>query len=336
MSTSQSDSPYNPTVRFNLDRSGNKNRETYIIAKFRYGVDTRKEKRVAKRLSYTTRRKIKPGDWDFRRQLPRSFFTKYKEYKITLDLIAEAIVEVYEEFGNDISTLDFKEILDERLGRNADSKNSIEPNKSFFGFLDKYSKERKESPKYKRGTWKVLNSCINHLKAYNEEVFKKEHERDLDFEDIDWSFRTSFENWMYNVKNHSINYAAKMIQVLTQFLREAKRRKLTDTSIHEEDTWHIKKVKTKKIRYTFEELEKLYEANLTENYRLNRIRDLFVAQSFCGLRFGDMNRMEPEHIIEYDGVEMIEIRTQKNGNRCGYSPVSAAESNITEVRFSIA
>jgi len=45
------------------------------------------------------------------------------------------------------------------------------------------------------------------------------------------------------------------------------------------------------------------------------VRDLFLIGCYSGLRFSDFSRLSPEHIKAVDGGKMIEIDTQKTGEK---------------------
>jgi integrase len=57
------------------------------------------------------------------------------------------------------------------------------------------------------------------------------------------------------------------------------------------------------------ELEKIYNLDLSENERLDRVRDLFLIGCWTGLRFSDWNKVTPENIK--DGF--LELKQQKTG-----------------------
>ncbi len=267
------------------------------------------------KLKYSTGEKVIPKEWDNKLEEIENN-PAFKDYQLKLELnerlisLKKIITKIFIENNyGDISTEDFKLEIDKRTGKASPRIiHEIEKNKkpSFFEFLKDYIKLRKESPTISRGTWKVEQTCYNHLIDYASNT-----DYIVDFDSLDWKFRKSFENWMYNKKNHSINYAAKMITTLTQFLNEAGREGLYDSSITESKGWHIKKKPTMKFALTFDELEQLVDYDFTQDERLERIRDLFIIASYSGMRYSDFSRITPEHIIIDEGIELIEIMAQK-------------------------
>lgn len=55
----------------------------------------------------------------------------------------------------------------------------------------------------------------------------------------------------------------------------------------------------------------MFNLDLSNNPRLDRVRDLFLIGCYSGLRFSDFIRIRPDYIIREDGVEMIQIFTKK-------------------------
>ena len=65
------------------------------------------------------------------------------------------------------------------------------------------------------------------------------------------------------------------------------------------------------IYLTVTEIESIYELDLSNNSRLDKVRDLFIIGCFTGLRFSDLIQLRQENIIN-DG-NLARIRTQKTG-----------------------
>ncbi len=85
---------------------------------------------------------------------------------------------------------------------------------------------------------------------------------------------------------------------------------------YQERGFGVKQVKTQnKIRLSFEELEQLMELDLSDNSRLERVRDLLIAGCNIGLRISDWHKVNRENPIEEEGEELFEILTQKTGQK---------------------
>jgi integrase len=293
-----------PTPRFNLrshDPKADRDKPTLIVLVFRYD---------GKRLVWSTQEKARPRFWDNKRNRVKITVNNSQDSAINKQLneIANKAVEIFRRFDDGNLTIEqFKDELDYSFGR---KKREVEQSDyvPLLQFAKDYIEKRKKAKNAQRGTWKVLQTGFNHLKKFAEEKYNGQ----LEYDDIDWDFRQDFEQWLYaSPRQHSNNYAAKVLSVVKQFMYEASERDYHTNTIHTKRRWNIKKERVPKVVLSFDELETLYNLDLTDNPRLDRVRDLFLIGAYTGLRFSDFTRIKPEHIISEDGVEMIELFTMK-------------------------
>jgi len=294
-----------PNVRFNLKSKDPQDQETLIYAMFRYKHGL---------LKYSTGEKVLPKYWDHGARKAKNVknHPEYLDMNDRLNDLAKLIRKVYADhnFG-DIAVPEFRQKLKVMEGRVKIEPKEVDKPLSLFEFIDQYIEEKKQNPTITRGTWKNHITHKNHLYNYSLQCGYR-----LDFDTIDWHFRRDYENWMYRETDASINHAAKSITELTHFLNEAKKRKLYDGDIHTEKGWHVaKKEVDKKFALSFEELAKLYAYDLSDNKKLEKVRDLFLIGAYSGLRYSDFNRISNKHFVKEDGIEMIEISTEKTDHR---------------------
>ncbi|GAB4498873.1 MAG: site-specific integrase [Saprospiraceae bacterium] len=289
-----------PKVRFNL--FDKKAELTYLFAYFHY--------QGGQRLKYSTGEKVRPAYWDDETQRLRlnRKHPEHSDINLRLNHLELTITQVYRDFNNgDISPEDFRKELDYRLGyaQRPESKAAKAP--PLFDFIQTFIDEKKVQP---RGTWKILQTVFWLLKAYAEERTGGR----LNYDDIDFAFFSDFKAWLFAPPRlHSSNYAAKVVSVVRQFLREAQRRNYHHKTDYQGFT--IKRVKTTKVSLSFDELENLYRLDLSSNQRLERVRDLFLIGAYTGLRFSDFTRIRPEHIEVVNGKDILNIVTQKTNEQ---------------------
>lgn len=65
-----------------------------------------------------------------------------------------------------------------------------------------------------------------------------------------------------------------------------------------------------------DELQTLFDLNLTNDARLDRVRDLFLIGCYTGLRFSDYSELRPLNIT-FGGL-ILNVTTQKTGARSPY------------------
>lgn len=280
-----------PPVRFILkDKSES---ETLIYLAYRYIPN-------GKRLIWSTGEKVDPKYWDKRSRRAKStkHYPEYPELNNRLDILARIAVDIFKEhgFGN-IEVDAFRTELDYRTGK-------VEPKQEkrfdLVNFAKYFVQLREDDPSAKAGTTKVLRTVSNILEDYQGEI---------PFEDVDFNFREDFKRFLFTQKGHSINYVSKVFSVIRQFMREAMRRDLHRNTKFEDFT--IKKVKVKYPVLNQREIKKLEGLDLSENARLEKMRDLFLIGCYTGQRFGDMTSFKPSDFYEVNGQMLLKIARQK-------------------------
>ncbi|MDB5226445.1 MAG: hypothetical protein JWN78_638, partial [Bacteroidota bacterium] len=98
-------------------------------------------------------------------------------------------------------------------------------------------------------------------------------------------------------------------------LNEALERGYHTNTAYKSRKFSIKKEDTENIYLTLEELKSINELYLKPMPRLDRVRDLFLVGCFTGLRFSDFSCLKKEHFKKMDGIDVIEITTQKTKDK---------------------
>lgn len=81
------------------------------------------------------------------------------------------------------------------------------------------------------------------------------------------------------------------------------------------EEFKIKVPPTVSTSLTEKEITLLYEFDFSENKRLERIRDLFVLACHTSLRFGDVTRLQLEHInIDEERINIVSQKTSTSTN----------------------
>ena len=287
-----------PKVRFNL--LNRKEEKTYLYALLTY--------RNGQRVRYAAGEKIRPEFWDSKSQrltLNRKY-PEHNDINLHLNKLELTMVEIYRDFENgNITPDDFRNEIDYRMGYKTRPANDGKNHPTLFDFIETYILEK--STESKKLSIR-LNVISNLLHQYAEERSKT-----LNYDDIDFAFFSDFKAWLYTApRSHSINYSEKVISILRQFMRNAQKRGYHNKTDFE--GFIIKKVKTTKFALSFDELEELYHLDLTDNKRLEKVRDLFLIGAYTGLRFSDFTRIKPQMIEEIDGEQILTINTQKTGH----------------------
>ena len=235
-------------------------------------------------------------------------FPEYSEINAQLTRIATEAMEIALKYQYNKTALDnqtLKSALDNFLGKREAKDQTL----TFFRYFKAFIEERAGNPNYSKGSIKVYGSAYNHLKAYADEVLRRE----LTFADFTHAFFSEYSNHLFG-KGFGNNYVHKLTSTLKTILREADRREIAP-DLKVKDGWLVATREEPPAIYLDEnDLSLLFQIDLNHNPRLCRVRDLFLIGCYTGLRFSDFTELKPGNFKRMpDGKEFIEIITQKTG-----------------------
>lgn len=126
-------------------------------------------------------------------------------------------------------------------------------------------------------------------------------------QDINYQFYEDFLKYLTNTEGLAINTVGKYISGLKMFLNQAKQK---GVYIDTDDFTKLSEI-SDSIYLNEDELLKIYNLDLSENKRLEKVRDLFIVGCWTGLRFGDLTALTKDII----SGERVIIEDQKTGNK---------------------
>jgi integrase len=154
-----------------------------------------------------------------------------------------------------------------------------------------------------KNTIKVYNQCKRLLTEFNKTV------RKIDFINIDLDFYHDFKEFMLK-KEYSPNTIAKHTITLKTILNEATERGVNNNLAFKSKRFSAPQVEVETIFLNDLELTALYNLDLSENLKLDRVRDLFLTGCYTGLRFSDFSHITPQNIKG----NYFEKKTQKQND----------------------
>ncbi len=283
---------------------------------------------------FSTGVKVKPSHWNDKKQLVDSA-RGVKKIVANKDLIRS--LENEDNVTNALIGIKASEIrqLSKRLSieqvtptvyavklayaRQQEGKDILKGN--FFDLLDEYIEDNKQRLKY--GTIKQVKVLKNHLLGF--EKFSKKR---VSLETVNKSLITKFVNYLVQEKgmvNDSTNSYLKRLKTFLRHLYDEGY--LPDRSFDRVKSLITASDSEKDIVYvTNKEFDKIRTHDLGDNKRLEKVRDLFIIGCCTGLRYGDLVRVGPEHIIG----DYIEITSEKTTKRLTIPINSVARSILNK------
>ena len=124
--------------------------------------------------------------------------------------------------------------------------------------------------------------------------FQRQKRVRITFDNVDIKFFDKLTAYYYNDLKFVNNTYGKYVSTLKTFLNWA-----TDRGYNQRLDYRKFKVLKEDadiVVLTANELQRLYELDLSQNLRLERIRDTFCLGCYTGLRFSDLEQLRAEHV----------------------------------------
>ena len=133
----------------------------------------------------------------------------------------------------------------------------------------------------------------------------------LDFDSINLDFYKDLMEYMERKKQYSYNYCGKHIATLKTFLNKATEEEINTKLDYKSKRFAVPDEQTEKIYLTESELTKLYNLDLSNNLRLDTVRDLFLIGCYTALRYSDFTNIRPANLLTNESGTFINIKTLK-------------------------
>jgi integrase len=255
------------------------------------------------RLVYPTGETIEPKFWEddktkgtkYQKAKETKQFPEYPEFNTRLKNLSSMADDTFRRFVNDNKRLptinELRTIYDKEL--NPDKEKKLD----FFGYFDKFILEAKyrTNPKTKKTfsgpTIITYKNALMHLKDYS-----KSKNRKIDFDNIDLDFYHDFLQYLTITKSFSENTKGKVVKVVKTVLNDATERGVNTNLSFRSKKFRVMTEEVDNVYLDENELNDIYNLDLTKNSKLERVRDLFIVGCYTGLRFSDLSKANKTNI----------------------------------------
>ena len=248
---------------------------------------------------------IKFDHWDDKKKCVKRACPEYDEIEITLNKINLRLSNILNYANeNEIEpTVDFvlKELATEREYEQKQARLDL------FAMLDKYIEEK--APFVSKDQVKDYKSLRKHLIA-----FKEYSSQPITFRNLNLKFYNEFMDYLFYkaIKPDGevglvTNSAGKVVRMLKGFVNYQMAKGAIPTI--DLKCFKVVEEETDAIYLNENELEKIYNLNLSDDKELEEIRDIFIVGCFTGLRYSDLSTLNPEHIDQTN--EVINLKQRK-------------------------
>lgn len=247
---------------------------------------------------------INPIFWDSKKQRARATnkFVNHVYFNQRLDNITSTIAEVYNEVKSELGTIPQKETLKERIkARIREIEPKANPEQNFFTFFKSIIENSERGARINLKTKTAISA--NTLRTYRTTYsclldFENYRRQKINFNSVDLDFHADLLEYLQSVKGFRKNTVGKHIQILKVVMNEALDAGLHDNRAFQSKKFAVPREDVDSIALSIEELDELQQLDLSNNIRLETVRDLFIVGAYTGLRFSDFTQIKPENIKE--------------------------------------
>lgn len=252
------------------------------------------------RVTYiSTGRSINPDWWNIRNQQVKQGYKGFSLFNQYLDKFRQRVEDyVHDALSKDKDpTIEF---IREKLKQKKEDKAKETPYIDFFTYFLQFINVGKTTKA--KTTITGYENTFRHFKAYEKHIG-----RPLTFESFDLNFYDSFLHYLSETKGLGKNASGKQIKTLKTILNDAIERGHKVNMSFKSKKFKVLSEDAETIYLTEKEIDTLMALDLSNNFKLERVRDLFVVGCFTGLRFSDFTQIRQENIK----TDYIQIKTKK-------------------------
>ncbi len=302
------------------------------MAKYKFNLkdaDSDKDTPVKLMVNYSLKRvvlyineSINPKYWNSKTHRANGSFTEAPEFNQRLDNIETDAKNIFRRYQNDHnqqepSPGEYKKLLEEAI---KGTKKTIPTTLIEFTeyFIEQTQKKFKNQDS-RSGIAGSYQQTLNCIKDYARDKNKR-----VDFDTMDLDFYADFVEYLETVKKttnekgkkvkkygFTANNIGKHIKNLKRILGEAATPEMNVNKFTYYKRFKAIKEETDAIYLNESELQALYDLDLANNPKLDRVRDLFLVGCWTGLRFSDFTNI---HAKDIQG-DFLHIKTQKTGEK---------------------
>ena len=254
------------------------------------------------RMKLSTGEKIRPKYWnkDNHRAKEIKNFPEHLNFNTRLDNHERNVMSTVRDHLNENNTI-FPKTLRAELVNVLRPKPQKEP-LTFFPAIQEYIDTTNKA----RRTKLSYGTTLNVLKEY-----QKTLKTPLTFDSINMDFYEHFVTYLTNARGFAKNTIGGHIKEIKVFMDYANDKGYTANQGHRHKKFKKIEETPETIYLNDTELLTLYTLDLSNNARLDRVRDLFIIGCYTGLRFSDLSQLTPDKFTE-DGTR-LKIKTVKTG-----------------------
>jgi integrase len=144
--------------------------------------------------------------------------------------------------------------------------------------------------------------------------FSKIYDRELSLITIDEIFHNDYVQWLEVAKNLAKNTIWKDVTTIKSIMNYFLEEGLIKALPYRTKKFKAVEEESDNVYLTMAELENIENLDLSNNQRLERVRDFFIVGCYTGFRYSDLSKVNKYSFLkEEDSTEFIQLVQQKTG-----------------------
>lgn len=151
------------------------------------------------------------------------------------------------------------------------------------------------------------------IKTPKPQIEPKYRQNIIDFQDINNEFYENFCSF-FSEKNYSPNTIGRHIKNIKSIMRAAKERGLHNSNESTKKKFKTISIEVDNIYLTENEVNRLYNLDLSNNLQLDQARDIFLIGCYTAQRFSDFATINKKNLLTFDnGTKVLNLIQKKTG-----------------------
>ena len=256
-----------------------------------------------KRLKYSTGEKVVPSQWDKNTHSIKQGVRGANAINSQLERYTDVFRKYQSYLDGSEQTFSLAELKERLNDKFKATPQDNESEASLIQFVESFI----QSTDKKLLTKRAYANTLNKLKQYERHTQQK-----LNFDSIDLDFYFSFLDFL-RAQNLALNTIGSRVKNLKVFMDVAFDKGLHTNTAYRNKRFKVLEEETTQVYLTEEELQAIFDLELSHKPRLEAVRDYFIIGCRTGLRFSDLRSLRPENMINGQSGNFFKIRTTKTG-----------------------
>ena len=281
-------------------------------------------------MKISTKQKVNPKFWNKERLKVKETISEKNHQHINKELV-EIEKVAYRMFNSFTETFkrkpnseELKNLIEQEYFQNNPMFKKVDK-KTILDYFDDYIETIKST---------TAHTTVQKYKQAKENFkdFQKDKKRIYNTEMIDLKFRNEYVEYLIETKKYAPTTVYRKMKFLRTVLYFIENLGIKVNPFLHNSRFLTKDIEVDNIALSENEIDEMERLNLSNNKRLEQVRDLFLVACYTGKRFSDLNKINQSNIID---DEYIAIRQQKTNEQLTLPLLKAVKTILVKYSYKL-